>query len=129
MGRRKKLNIDLSSIDSLQELMQEVYHDACAQIKESQNSITNLVNSTEPLDVDDHAKISKAKTDFLKVRDSAIKAKLDVAKLQNEVLKRKGEVENGDTPKGHVGQPGSVGLDDFSRIRAYIKDNEKGDDE
>lgn len=127
MGKRKKLNIDVNNIDSLQELMQEIYHDACTQIKESHGVIINLSNSTEPLDTDDFTKIAKAKTDALKVKDSAIKIKLDVGKLQNEIMKKKAELG---LPPGaeKITESGEVSLDDFSRIRALIeKDNKTGD--
>lgn len=119
MGRRKKLNIDISNIESLQELAQEIYHDACGQIKDAQNTINNLVAAAEPVDVDDHTKIAKAKTDALKIKDSAIKIKLDVGKLQNEIIKKQGEIPDGLI--GAVKEEGDTSLATFSKVREMMK--------
>lgn len=123
MGRKKKTTINLDSIESLQELMQEAYHDACGLIRETQGTITNLVNAAEPMDTDDHTKLAKAKTDALKLKDSAIKVKLDIAKLQNEILKKK--ADSGDNSPGKLSAPGEVKLDDFSLIRDMMKKENK----
>jgi hypothetical protein len=118
MPRKKKLNVTIDNIDSLQDLMQEVYHDACGQIVDAQNGINAMVNGSEPQDTDDHAKIAKAKADFLKLKDSAIKMKLDVGRLQNEVIKNKGAVspEVAEAVKDN----GDTSLDTFSKIRKMI---------
>jgi hypothetical protein len=39
-----------------------------------------------PVDVDDITKIAKGKVDALKIKDSAIKIKLEIAKLQNDII-------------------------------------------
>lgn len=127
MGRKKKTTIDLNSIDSLQELMQEAYHDACGLIRETSNTITSLVNAAEPMDTDDHTKLAKAKTDALKLKDSAIKVKLDIAKLQNEILKKK--ADGGELTSGKISAPEEVGLDAFSKIRDMMKKENKNDQE
>jgi hypothetical protein len=128
MGRRKKLNIDVDNIDSLQELMQEVYYDACSQIKDAQNTINNLINSVDPVDADDSTKMAKAKTDALKIKDSAIKIKLDVGKLQNDIIKRKEEQGKavGLEAEETVSSPGEVKLEDFSKIREMIEQRKNG---
>jgi hypothetical protein len=122
MARRKKLNVDLTSIESLQELMQEVYYDACGQVKEAQNTINKLTSSAEPEDVDDHTKIAKAKTDALKIKDSAIKIKLDVGKLQNDVLKQSGDLSDGIEGIKDV-EKGQDTLASFDLIKEMIKKN------
>lgn len=131
MGRRKKLNVDLKNIDSLQELMQEVYYDSCSQIKDAQNTITNLVNSVEPLDTDEFTKVAKAKTDALKIKDSAIKIKLDVGKLQNDILKRieEGNVKGSGEETKQNNNGGNPDLEDYSRLWDMVKNekNENGD--
>lgn len=122
MARRKKLNVDLTSIESLQELMQEVYYDACAQVKEVQNTINKLTSSAEAEDVDDHTKIAKAKTDALKIKDSAIKIKLDVGKLQKDVLKQGGDLSDGIEGIKDV-EKGQDTLASFDLIKEMIKKN------
>jgi hypothetical protein len=126
MPRRKKLNIKLDDIASFQNLLQEVYHDACGQINDAQSTINNLVNSAEPVDTDDHTKIAKAKTDALKIKDSAIKIKLDVSRLQNDVIKNKGnlseEIEN---ITHQAGAGGGASLDAFSQVRKMIEEQKR----
>jgi hypothetical protein len=126
MARKKKLTIDVNNIDSLQELMQEVYHDACTQIKEAQSIVTGISSGVELMDTDDHVKVAKAKTDAMKVKDSAIKTKLDVGKLQNEIIKRKNELTNSPND-GKISEPGEVNLDDFSRLRDMMEKDKKSD--
>ena len=48
--------------------------------------------STTPEDVEDAAKIAKAKVDAQKIKDSGIKIKLEVAKLQSDIIKHGGDV-------------------------------------
>jgi hypothetical protein len=127
MPRRKKLNITVNDIESLQDLMQEVYNDACGQIIDAQNTINTLMNSSEAMDVDDHVKIAKGKTDALKLKDSAIKLKLDVGRLQNEILKHGGNTKQTlDEVNGNSGTGAS--LEAFSKIRAYMKEQEGKND-
>jgi hypothetical protein len=123
MPRKKKLNVTIDNLDSLQDIMQEVYHDACGQIVDAQNGINAMVNGSEPQDTDDHAKIAKAKADFLKLKDSAIKMKLDVGRLQNEVIKNKGTIspEISEVVKDN----GDASLDTFSKIRKMISEGKE----
>lgn len=127
MGRRTKLNIKLENIDALQELMQEVYHDACGLIKDSQNTINTLMNSAEPMDTDDHTKLAKAKVDALKLKDSAIKHKMDIAKLQKEVIHKRADMNGKVEGNGPTASGGdvSISLDEFSRVRQMIENDAK----
>jgi hypothetical protein len=126
MGRKKKLNIDLDNIDALEELMQEVYHDACSMIKDTQNNITNLMNSSQPLDTDELTKISKAKTDALKIKEAGIKLKLEVGKIQKEVINKRAEANaNVDGAEDRISDPASISLDEFSNIRKLIEEDKK----
>lgn len=115
MGRAKKIKVEVNSNDSLQSVMQEVYNNACSQIKDAQTVINEVVAGTTPEDVDDRAKIAKAKTDALKVKDSAIKIKLDLGKLQNEIIKNGGSIT-----KAVSSNPEIIGNSDFEDIRALI---------
>ena len=80
MARSKRLTIEIANSGSLQGLMQEVYNNACNQINDAQKVINELAASAAPEEIDDFAKVAKAKTDALKIKDSAIKIKLDVLK-------------------------------------------------
>lgn len=127
MPRRKKLTIAVKDINSLQDLLQEVYNDACGSIKDAQNTINTLVNSSDPLDTDDHVKMAKAKTDALKLKDSAIKLKLDVARLQNEVIKHQGDATK-TIDEINKGTGEAATLETFSKIRAFMKEQGKDDE-
>ena len=119
MPRKKKQDIKVNSIDSLEGLCQEAYNDACAQINDAQRAINEMVSSATPDDVDDITKIAKGKVDALKIKDSAIKIKLEIAKLQNDILKNNGDADA--AVKSRSG--GEVTLDDFSKVREMIKKN------
>jgi hypothetical protein len=117
MARKKKQEVKINSVDSLEGLCQEAYNDACAQINDAQRTINEMVNSANPEDVDDLTKIAKGKVDALKIKDSAIKIKLEIAKLQNDILKNNGDADAAVKDRSN----GSVSLDDFSKVREMIK--------
>tara|TARA_R110000772_G_scaffold17946_1_gene49799 strand:- start:44803 stop:45183 length:381 start_codon:yes stop_codon:yes gene_type:complete len=116
--RKRKQKITTNSVSSLQGLLQEVYDDACTQINHNQKTINELTNTAEPEDVDDLTKIAKEKTNAHKMKDSAIKIKLEVAKVQNDIIKH-----NGNT-KAVVNEmsDGKVGENDFDAIRKMIEE-------
>jgi hypothetical protein len=117
MPRRKKQKIEINNADSLQNVLQEVYNNVCTQIQDAQKVINEVGASTiEIEDTDDLVKIAKAKTGALKLKDSAIKTKLDIGKLQNEVLKHSGDVAAAIT-----GNPELVGKDSLALVRELIK--------
>jgi hypothetical protein len=117
MPRKKKQEVKINNVDSLEGLCQEAYNDACAQINDAQRTINEMVNSANPVDVDDITKIAKGKVDALKIKDSAIKIKLEIAKLQNDIIKNNGDAETAIKERSS----GSVTLDDFSKVREMIK--------
>jgi hypothetical protein len=119
MPRRKKHEVRLNDVTSLEGLCQETYHDACSQISDAQRAINELVTSTDPQDVEDYSKIAKGKVDALKIKDSAIKIKLEIAKLQNDIIKHNGNADEAIKTRSN----GAVSLDDFSKIREMIKSN------
>jgi hypothetical protein len=126
MPRKKKQDIKIDSINSLEGLCQEAYNDACSQINDAQRTINEMVNSANPVDVDDITKIAKGKVDALKIKDSAIKIKLEIAKLQKEIIKNDGDADA--AIKNRSG--GEVTLDDFTRVREFIKNrNDNTSDE
>lgn len=118
MARKKKQEVKINNASSLEGLCQEAYNDACSQINDAQRTINEMVNSANPVDVDDLTKIAKGKVDALKIKDSAIKIKLEIAKLQNDILKNNGDMDA--TVKERNSGEESL-LDDFSKVREMIK--------
>jgi len=117
MPRKKKQSIKVNNTTSLEGLMQEVYNDACGQINDANRTITELKSSTNPADVEDATKIAKAKIDAQKVKDSGIKIKLEVAKLQSDIIKHSGDSEKAVEER----YEGKASLGDFKAIREFIK--------
>jgi hypothetical protein len=120
MPRKKKQDVKVNNSESLQGLMQETYNDACLQINDAQKTINEVTSSATPTDVDDITKIAKEKGNLLKVKDSAIRIKLELAKLQSDIIKNRGDVETTVNERSQ----GSASFDDFKTIREMIKKNE-----
>ena len=109
MPRKTKQSIRINNNDSLSGLMQETYNDACLQINDAQRTINELTVSAAPDGVDDLTKIAKEKGGLLKIKDSAIRIKLELAKLQSDIIKNRGDVESTINERSH----GSASLNDF----------------
>jgi len=99
--------------------MQEVYNDACGQINDANRTINELQTSTTPEDVEDATKIAKTKIDAQKIKDSGIKIKLEVAKLQSDIIKHSGNSEKAVEER----YEGKAQISDFKTIRDIIKNN------
>lgn len=122
MPRKKKQQIKTNNTDSLEGLLQETYNDACANIKDAQTAMNEMTNAADPEGVDDLAKIAKGKTDALKIKDSAIKIKLEIAKLQSDIIKHSGNAQAAMNSASH----GKVDINDFKAVRKMIKDAAEG---
>ena len=116
MGRSKKQTIEINSNESLRGVMQEVYNNSCNQIGDVQKVINELVAAANPEDIDDVTKIAKAKTDALKLKDSAIKIKLELGKLQSNIIKDGGDIVKAVTSSSEI-----VSNDSFAKIRDMVK--------
>jgi hypothetical protein len=123
MPKRKKNKIQLNSVENLENIMQEVYNDANAQINDANRAINELVNSTTPEDVNDYAIIAKEKGNLIKIKDSATKIKLELAKLEADVIKSKGNAE--EAVKTFAGPS----KEDFKSVRELITRNSKDNNE
>ena len=123
MPRKKKTDVKVNDNTSLESLMQETYNDACLQINDAQKTINELSTSANPTDVDDLTKIAKEKAGLLKVKDSAIRVKLELAKLQSDIIKNRGDVDTTINQRSN----GSVSLNDFKSIRDMIKNNKNNE--
>jgi len=119
MPRKKKQQIKVNNTTALEGLMQEVYNDACTQINDANRTINELQTSTTPEDVEDATKIAKTKIDAQKIKDSSIKIKLDLAKLQSDIIKHGGDADAAVEER----YEGKANLSDFKTIRDIIKNN------
>lgn len=91
----KRYKVRLNSAEKIEELLQEIYDQACKQITEIQNEINKLVNSTnlgaDGFSIDAKATYAKAIHDFMGDKAKAIAAKFEVAKFMGEILKHNGD--------------------------------------
>lgn len=120
MPRKKRTDVKVNDNSSLEALMQETYNDACLQINDAQSTINELTASATPTDVEDITKIAKEKGGLLKVKDSAIRIKLELAKLQSDIIKNRGNLDAAISERSN----GTASLDDFKSIRELIKNNQ-----
>jgi hypothetical protein len=117
MPRKKKQDVKVNNTESLEGLMQETYNDACLQINDAQKVINELSSGAIAADVDDHTKIAKEKANLLKIKDSGIRLKLELAKLQSDILKNRGDIDTAINERSG----GSATTTDFKSIREMIK--------
>lgn len=91
----KRYKVRLNSAEKIEELLQEIYDQACRQLNEIQNEINKLINSTnlasEYFTMEDKAKYFKSIHDLTGDRKNAIQTKLDIAKFMGEILKHGGD--------------------------------------
>lgn len=120
-ARKRKHDVKVNDNESLEGLMQETYNDACLQINDVQRTINELTTGSNPEGVDDLTKIAKEKGNLLKVKDSAIRVKLEIAKLQSDIIKNRGDANAAIAERAD----GKVSLSDFKSIREMFK---KGQD-
>ena len=123
----KRIKVRLSSVEKIEELLQEVYDQACRQINEIQNEINKLVNSTnlgsDDFTMDDKAKYFKAIHDLTGDKKSAIQTKLDIAKFMGEMVKHNGDAKAVVNDKAFAKRT-SLNLND---IRNALNDGNDGD--
>ena len=124
MPRKRKQDVKINNTNSLEGLMQETYNDACLQINEAQSTINELSASSTPTDVEDLTRIAKEKGNLLKVKDSAIRIKLELAKLQSDIIKHKGDVESTVNERSN----GTASLNDYKSIREMLKNGDLNKD-
>ena len=121
MPRKRKTDVKVNDNSSLESLMQETYNDACLQITDAQRVINELTTGVTPQDVDDHTKVAKEKAGLLKVKESGIRIKLEIAKLQSDIIKNRGDVDAAVSERSN----GSASISDFKSIREMLKNENK----
>ena len=90
----KRFKVKLNSPEKIEELLQELYNEACKNIEEIQIQMNKVANSVQLNDeiMDAKAKYAKAMNDFIVSKDKAIGRKLEIAKLLSEILKYNGNL-------------------------------------
>lgn len=92
----KRYKVKLNSVDKIEELLQEIYNEACRQLNQIQNEIDKLTNSinlgNEEITIEDKTKYSKAIHDYMGDKDRAIKSKFEIAKFMGEIVKHNGDI-------------------------------------
>ena len=121
----KKYKVKMNSHDKVEELLQEVYDQACKQLNEIQNEINKLINSTnlasDDFTMEDKAKYFKAIHDLMVDKKNAIQSKLDIVKFMGEMIKHAGD---GNAVLNDKGFQKKTSLD-FKIIRDAIKGEEE----
>ena len=90
----KRFKVKLNSPEKIEELLQELYNEACKNIEEIQIQMNKVAKSVQLNDeiMDAKAKYAKAMNDFIVSKDKAIGRKLEIAKLLSEILKYNGNL-------------------------------------
>lgn len=118
----RKYKVRLNSTEKIEELLQEIYDQACRHINEIDNEINKIINSTnlgaDDVTMDEKAKYSKAIHDFIGDKSKAIQSKFEIAKFMGELIKHNGDVNSTVNDKNYAKRT-SLNLDE---IRAAMKD-------
>lgn len=121
----KNYKVKLNSIEKIEQLLQEIYDQACKQIVEIQNEMNKLTTSTnlgsDDITMDDKAKYSKAMHDYTGDKTKAIAAKFEIAKFMGELIKHNGDAKSTLDDK-NFGKRTSLNLND---LRAAINDDKE----
>lgn len=123
MPRRKKTKLKLNDIESLSYLMQETYNDACTQQIDANRAINEMMSAAEPQDVDDLTKLAREKANLLKIKDSAIRVKLELSKIKTDFLKYNNKTEESTTASNE-----GPNLNDFQKVRDMMKNRDSDND-
>lgn len=121
---RKIKQINVEDKQSLEALLQEAYVDACKLENETQKTVNRIKRAPTPETMDDYAKQAKEITSALKLKESAVKLKLEVAKLQKDFISKNGVEEEVIKTQ----ETGKVDFNDFEQIRNLVQAQTKKDD-
>lgn len=117
----KRYKVRLNSTEKIEELLQEIYDQACRHINEIDNEINKIINSTnlgaDDVTMDEKAKYSKAVHDFMGDKSKAIQSKFEIAKFMGEIIKHNGDINATINDKNYTKKT-SLNIDE---IKAAIK--------
>lgn len=96
MNKKVGYKVELNTPENIRELLQKIYNEADEQMNLAISESAKLANSTKLNEevMDSKAKYSKAIKDFMDVKQKAIDAKLDIAKLLTEIYKNNGNIKD-----------------------------------
>lgn len=113
-----KVKIKINSKDTVAELLQETYIQACEQLNQVQSEMNKIDQSTtmgNGFTMDEKAKYGKIMHDFLGDKEKAIRTKVDIAKLLAEIISHNGNVEEALADKAFNKQPTSLNLEQLRK--------------
>ena len=89
------MKIRLNSTEKVEELLQEIYDQACRQLVGVQNEMNKLIASTNLADasIDSKAKYAKAMHDYHGDMNRALATKVELVKFMGEIIKHNGDIE------------------------------------
>lgn len=120
----KRYKVRLNSTEKVEELLQEIYDQACRHINEIDNEINKIINSTnlgaDDVTMEEKAKYAKAVHDFIGDKSKAIQSKLEIAKFMGEIIKHNGDINAALNDKNYA-KKSSLKLED---IKAAIKETQ-----
>jgi hypothetical protein len=126
MGRPKKTQVDLTA-DSFRSLLQEIYNDCNEQKRKALSDIKRRNVSFNPDDVTEEEVLSRANNNSLKIIDNAIKTKVELAKLQGQMISKAGVTSN-DENQGAALTPDDIKMlldlqkeDDEDKVKFNMK--------
>lgn len=92
----KKVKIRLNSTEKVEEILQEIYDQACRQLNSVQNEINKLVSSTNLADasIESKSKYAKAMHDYHGDMNRALATKVELVKFMGEIIKHNGDIED-----------------------------------
>lgn len=95
-AKHKVYKIKLNSISKLEELLQEIYNQACQLIVMTETEMNKLSQSTILSQTSDDIKMKYAKAinDFINTKEKAITKKFEVAKFMGDMIRYQGNAEN-----------------------------------
>lgn len=120
-GIQKRYRLKIGSTEKLEELLQELYDEACENIEVVQNQMNRYVNSTNLNEEtsDSKAKIGKVINDFVANKDKALGRKLEIAKLLHEIIKHDGNAQKAIDDSETVGDWSNV-LNELEKNNAMM---------
>lgn len=122
----KKVKIRLNSTEKVEELLQEIYDQACRQLNGVQNEINKLIASTNLAEasIDFKSKYAKAMHDYHGDLNRALTTKVELVKFMGEIIKHNGDIEEALNDQ----QFAKATKLDLSQLRAEIAGNDDDTD-
>lgn len=122
----KKVKIRLNSTEKVEELLQEIYDQACRQLNGVQNEINKLIASTNLAEasIDFKSKYAKAMHDYHGDLNRALTTKVELVKFMGEIIKHNGDIEEALNDQ----QFAKATKLDLSQLRAEITGNDNDTD-